>query len=342
MTNQKEPIFDVAQLAMVSLYTPELEESLAFFNVLGMTKVHTDDKGAVYLRAYEDPYSYSLKLIPHHEAGLERASWRATSEFALQRRVEELEGRPEGQSWVEASFGKGRAYQFTTPDNHPFEIFFDVDYYEAADEKISKLNNRPQRRPLHGVPVRRLDHINCLAKNVDDNVEFMTEVLGFKLREYLTKPIGEKAASWLSVSALVHELAFMEDDLKDQYEDYRFHHIAFWYGDPQDLEYLSDALTELDYKIEAGPLKHGVSQAKCMYVIEPGGNRIELFGDTGYLIFDPTFKAVEWKVADAEKAIIWYGAPLPHSYFRYGTPVLEDPEITQFYEHIEPIKPAIV
>lgn len=338
MTIHTEPIFDVAQLAMVALYTPKLTESLEFFYVLGMKQVHTDEAGAVYLRAYEDPYKYSLKLIPHHEAGLAKVSWRATSEQALQRRVKELEGRTEGRGWVEASYGRGKAYEFTTPEGHPFEIFFDVEYYEATGDTASKLNNRPQRRPLHGIPVRRLDHVNLLAKNVDSNVDFMRDALGFKLREYLSKPTGEKGASWLSVSALVHEIAFMEDDLKDLYDDYRFHHIAFWYGDPQDLEYLGDALTELDYKIEAGPIKHGVSQAKCMYVIEPGGNRVELFGDTGYLIFDPTFEPVEWKVADAEKAIIWYGAPLPHSYFRYGTPIIEDTEITPFYKDLEVIK----
>ena len=32
-----------------------------------------------------------------------------------------------------------------------------------------------------------------------------------------------------------------------------------------------------------------------MYVIEPGGNRIELFGDSGYLIFDPDWKTIEWR-----------------------------------------------
>ncbi len=28
-----------------------------------------------------------------------------------------------------------------------------------------------------------------------------------------------------------------------------------------------------------------------MYVIEPGGNRVELFSDPGYLIFGPTLEA---------------------------------------------------
>ncbi|MBL1223615.1 VOC family protein [Enterococcus sp. BWR-S5] len=330
-TKNLEPLFEVAQLAMVNLYTPKLEESIKFFEVMGMIVVHTDEEGSVYMRAYEDPYKYSMKLTPHHEAGLVKASWRATSQAAMDRRVEVLSNLPQGKGWVEPAYGRGKAYEFTSPDNHLFEIFFDVEYYEAPEELKSKLNNRPQRRPLTGVPVRRLDHMNCLAKDVDKNVDFFTEHLGFNVREYLAKEDGSKGAAWLSVSPLVHEIAFMTDGMMEKAAPGRLHHVAYWFGDPQDLEYLSDALTELGIPVEAGPLKHGVSQAKCMYAIEPGGNRIELFGDTGYLIFDPTWKPVEWNIDDAEKAIIWYGAGLPHSYFRYGTPVIEDSEIKPFY-----------
>ena len=82
---------------------------------------------------------------------------------------------------------------------------------------------------------------------------------------------------------------------------------------------------EYGIPIEAGPLKHGVSQALCMYIIEPGGNRIELFGDSGYLIFEPDWEPRKWTGDMKEQAIIWYGGKLPKTYFRYGTPVINDP-----------------
>ena len=104
----------------------------------------------------------------------------------------------------------------------------------------------------------------------------------------------------------------------------RLHHLAFWYGAPQHLDDLSEACMEWNIPIEAGPLKHGVSQARCMYIIEPGRNRIELFGDTGYLILDPDYPTVEWEAKDTELAIIWYGGELPSTYFRYGTPAIVD------------------
>lgn len=59
-------------------------------------------------------------------------------------------------------------------------------------------------------------------------------------------------------------------------------------------------------------------------MFEPGGNRVELFGDTGYLIFDPEWKTVVWDVAnesDLEKSSIWFGGQLPETFYTYGTPV---------------------
>lgn len=79
----------------------------------------------------------------------------------------------------------------------------------------------------------------------------------------------------------------------------------------QHLMDVSELLVEHGVKIEAGPGKHGVSQAYLLYVIEPGGNRVELFGYTGYQIFDPDWKTVEWKGKDLEHAIIWYGSIRP-------------------------------
>jgi catechol 2,3-dioxygenase len=100
----------------------------------------------------------------------------------------------------------------------------------------------------------------------------------------------------------------------------RLHHIAYWYGYPQHLMDIADVLVENGIEIEAGPGKHGISQAYFMYVFEPGGNRVELFGDNGYLIFDPDWEPVTWREENLDKGIIWYGSPLPAEYFMYGTP----------------------
>ena len=62
MTNYQEPIYDVAQLAHVELFSPKLEESVEFFTrFLGM-EVTARAGQSVYLRAYEDFYHNTLKI----------------------------------------------------------------------------------------------------------------------------------------------------------------------------------------------------------------------------------------------------------------------------------------
>jgi catechol 2,3-dioxygenase len=271
---------------------------------------------SVYLRAYEDFYHHTLKITESVQAGSGHVAWRATSPQALERRVAALEATGLGKGWIEGDLGHGQAYQFTTPDGHKMELLWDVDYYQAPPEKRTALLNRPQRRPVHGIPVRRLDHVNFLASSVTPNREFMAEQLGFRLREHVVLDDGTELAAWMSVSALVHEVAFMGDQTGSRG---RLHHVCYWYGYPQHLSDLSDILTESGIKIEAGPGKHGISQANFLYVIEPGGNRIELCNAVGRLVFAPDWETVTWTQAERAKGQAW-GLKTIDSFHTHGTP----------------------
>lgn len=317
----QEQIHDVAQLAMVELFTPKFEESLWFFHdVLGMTPTE-DDGTSCYLRAYEDRYHHSLKLTRADHAGVGVVAWRASSPQALDRRVAEIEASGKPGQWVEGHKGYGRAYEFATPDGHKQHLFWDVEYFQPSADQKSKLLSRPQKRPLRGVPVRRIDHINLLTSDVTENAKFMQDTLGFLKRENVVFGGQEELACWLSVSPLVHEVAFTKDQAGP---GNRLHHLAFWYGNQGQMLDLADILMEYDVHVEAGPAKHGISQAHFMYVYEPGGNRIELFGDTGYLIFDPEWKTLTWTEENFfNGGGVWYGGELPQDFFVYGTPLVE-------------------
>ncbi len=318
--------FDVAQLAHVELYSPKPEETLKFFtDYLGL-QVSAKEGQSVYLRAYEDFYHHTLKITEGKEAGMVHTAWRASSEAALQRKVETLQRSGYGKGWIDGDLGHGKAYQFQTPDGHQMELLWDVEYYQAPEDQKTKLKNRPQKRPNIGVPARRLDHVNLMCSDVTKNKNFMADELGFKLRENIIMNDGSEIGAWMSVSPLVHEVAFMGDRTGALG---RFHHLAYWYGYPQHLMDLADLFAENDIQIEAGPGKHGVSQAYFMYVFEPGGNRVELFGDAGYLIQDPDWKTVTWTEDELDKGIIWYGSPLPEEYFLYGTPDNKTTKIIQ-------------
>ncbi|HEX9074141.1 MAG TPA: catechol 2,3-dioxygenase [Anaerolineae bacterium] len=313
---------DIAQLVSVALFTPKPDESVAFFHdLLGLEISHREGQ-SVYLRGYEDFYQYTLKLTEAPQAGLEQVTWRAASPEALERVAKRIDATGLGVGWANNDYAHGRAYRFCTPDGHPMKVLWDLDYFQAPPELKSKLRNRPSRRPLRGVPVRRIDHVNLMVSDVPGNRRFMQEVLDFKLREQKIGDGGAEVGAWLSVSALVHEIALMRDASGSRG---RFHHVAYWYGEPHHLLDIADILSERDVRIETGPAKHGTSQAYFLYCFEPGGNRVELFGDTGYLIFDPDWKTVVWNVAnevDLEKSSIWFGGQLAKSFYRYGTPVV--------------------
>jgi catechol 2,3-dioxygenase len=314
----------IAQLAHIELLTPRLEESVWFFReVLGLEESARQGR-SVYLRAYEDFYHHTLQLTETTGPGLGHIAWRASSEEALAEAARSLERAGWGRGWTDGDLGHGPAYRFLTPDGHPMEVLWEVARCDVPAEKKSLLPNRPQKRPLRGVPVRRLDHVNLMARDVRAVRECMQQVLGFRLREQKLGKDNVEVGAWMSVSPLVHEIAVMRDGTGAAG---RFHHVAYWYGYPQHLIDAADVCVDYGITIEAGPGRHGPTQGMFMYVFEPGGNRVELFGDIGYLIFDPDWKTVVWDVAresDLERSTIWFGGKLPDTFYTYGTPSREE------------------
>ncbi|MBX6340976.1 MAG: VOC family protein [Thermomicrobiaceae bacterium] len=319
MVDTQVPV--VATLAHVELLSPKPAESLWFFtNVLGMTEVGREGQ-SVYLRAYEDVYHSTLKLTEAEQPGLGHCAWRVSAPQLLDEAAARIEAAGYGLGWRDGDLDHGPAFQFRTPDGHRMELLWEVTKYQAPPDQQTTLRNRRQRRPLRGVPVRRIDHINCFVRDVEGNEAFLRDQLGFKLRETKIGEDGSKVGSWLSVSPLVHEIAIMRDGTG---QGNRLHHVAYWYGYPQHCFDVADACRDWGITIEAGPAKHGTTQAMFLYVYEPGGNRIELFGDAGYLIFDPDWDTIVWDVsyeADLYASSVWLGAQaMPGSFYVYGTP----------------------
>jgi catechol 2,3-dioxygenase len=323
MTTPAEPNLDVAQLAHIELLTPDPEGSLGFFtDLLGMVETGRSG-GSIYLRGYEEFYHHSLKITAASCAGLGHIGWRARSPKALERRVAAIEAKGLGRGWIDGDVGHGRAYRFDTPEGHPMELFFDVDYVAAPAGEGTSLRNRPQRRPRSGVPVRRIDHLNVMAADAGACRDFLVEVLGFRESErVVADDSGAVVASWLSVTNLSHDIAIVPEPTAMRG---RFHHVCFHYISSQHLFDLAELAKEAGITIEHGPGRHGIGGATFLYLREPGGNRIEVMGDPGYMIFDPTWKTVVWKGSEvAEAAAVWTGSPLPDSFWVYGTPAPEE------------------
>ncbi len=146
---------------------------------------------------------------------------------------------------------------------------------------------------------------------------WLQETLDFNLREhlYVDEEEATEAGAWLSVTSQVHDVALMQDATG---QNGRLHHICYYLDNREDVLRAADILSDEGIKIEAGPGKHGITQAFFMYLLEPGGNRVELFSG-GYEIFAPDCQPIKWTKDEIERSIIWWGAPLPQEFFIYGT-----------------------
>jgi len=319
-----EPIRDIAHLGHVELLTPKPEESLRFFrDVLGMEETAHEGQ-SVFLRGWGDYERHTLKLTEAAHGGAGHTAWRAVSPEALERRAKALEASGQGRGWIAGDIGHGPAYQFTDPDDHLMEVYYEAEKYRAPDDLRPALKNQPQRYTGRGVGVRRLDHINVLCEEVTPNREFMAAQLGFLTREHVILDDGTEAGAWISVTPLVHDIAYTLDATRSRG---RLHHLAYWLDNREDILRAADILLENGIIIETGPSKHAVTHGFFLYCFEPGGNRIEVFSG-GYLIFAPDWEPIVWTQAERAKGQAW-GLRLPESFHSYGTPDVHVPKEDQ-------------
>jgi catechol 2,3-dioxygenase len=319
MPTAEEPSMDVAHLGHVEMLTPKLDESRRFFvDVLGMTESGRQGD-SVFLRGWDDYEMYSLKLTGSKTSGLGHAAFRARSPAALTRRVAALERSGLGIGWREHEFGHGPAYQFRDPDGHVLELYHETQWYEPPAELRPALKNQAQRFPARGVNVRRIDHFNCLAKDVKANREFFEQVLGFRLTEQIVLDSGVEAGMWMTCTNKSYDFAYT---LEAHGVSGRFHHVTFALDSREEILRAADIFLEAGVFIETGPHKHAVQQTFFLYVYEPGGNRVEVANAGARLILAPDWRPIRWSEAERKKGQAW-GLKTIESFHTHGTPPLE-------------------
>ena len=310
-----EPMYELAHLGHAELLTPAYDESLRFFvNIYGLDLVH-EANGSAYLRAWGDHDLTTLKLTASQQAGLGHVGWRTVSPQALERRVAALETGGVAGEWTSGDFGHGRAYSFTAPSGQRMELYFEAEKYRSPAGLRSYLPNQPQSSVSRGAGAARIDHINVLARDVPAAREFMCQALGFKLREYLIPPGQPEAGAWLSLMNKAHDLAITREPAG---ATGRLHHLAYAVENREDVLRAADIFCELGVAIEFGPAKHSRTQGFFLYVLEPGGNRVELFSG-GIHIFAPDWEPVLWTTEGQGRSTAW-GMDVPESFHSHATP----------------------
>lgn len=289
--------FLISQLAHVELFTPKPDESVHFFKeIWGLEETERVGQ-SVYLRAWDDLYHHSLKITEAKGPGLAHIGWRATSKESIEEAAKIIEMKGLGKGWIDGDQGHGPAYQFYTPGGHLSEIFWDVSWYEAPIEKKSVWNNRPQKLVRRGVGVRRLDHVTCVTPTPTECREFYQD-LGFKWNEAIyTSKSNKEIASWMAVSSLSHDVAFLELPYYPNGGRAGLEHVCYAVDSREEVLLAADTLIEHGFKLAGGPTRHGVGEGFYLYVYEPGGNKIELYSGS-HLIFAPDYGPVKWKIEE--------------------------------------------
>jgi catechol 2,3 dioxygenase len=308
--------YDVAHLGHVEVYTDKFDESLDFFTrVYGLTQSARDDKSA-YLRAFDDYEFHTLKLTRHHTTGVGHISYRVSSPEALERRVMAIEEAGYGIGWDDGDLGHGRAYRFSDPFGHIFELYWETRKYQAPGEEKPALKNIAQRYHGRGCCPRRLDHVNLLAEDVTLFRDFMVTCLGSRVTEQIRLDNGRLGGCWFTINNKTYDLACAEEHGGG---NGRLHHVTYATDQREDILRAADIFLENGVHIETGPHKHAIQGTFFLYVWEPAGNRMELANAGARLILQPDWETVTWTEADRKKGQAW-GLKTIESFHTHGTP----------------------
>ena len=317
---QEEPIMDVAHLGHLELLTPTPEKSLDFFvNVLGMTKSGRQGE-SVYLRGWDDYERYSLKLTG---PGL-RASGTPRSARAAHRRCNAGWQRWRRRAWpsggTRASWATARPSSSAIRTGICWKSTIETEWYQAPEALRPALKNQAQRLPARGVNVRRIDHFNCLAADIQANREFFQSTLGFRLTEQIVLDDGTEVGMWLTATNKSYDFAYTREahGVKG-----RFHHVTFALDSREAILQAADVFLENGVFIETGPHKHAVQQTFFLYVYEPGGNRVEVANAGARLVLAPDWKPITWTETERKKGQAW-GLKTIDSFHTHGTPPLPE------------------
>ena len=232
------------------------------------------------------------------------------------RRVAAIEALGAGIGWVEGDLGHGRAYRFRDPDDHVFEIYFDTIKYVAPPHERPALKNQPQRNHGRGCAVRRLDHLNLLARDVGVIRDFLPKALGSRVTEQIVLDSGEVGGCWFTVNNKSYDIAYTRDYTGSTG---RFHHVTYAVDQREHVLEAADIFLENGVHIETGPHKHAVQQTFFLYVYEPAGNRVEIANAGARLILDPDWETVTWTETERKKGQAW-GLKTIESFHTHGTP----------------------
>jgi catechol 2,3-dioxygenase len=297
------PPFNIVRLSHVEYRVLDLAKSRAFYvDTLGLQVTHEDDN-SLYLRAMEERGHHCIKLVKGDKSEVGVLGFKLYDTPDLEKAETFFKAKGLPTEWVENPF-MGKTLRTVDPWGIPLEFYVKMDRLAPIHQQYKLYN---------GVRPLRIDHFNMFSADVDASVAFYNE-LGFRTTEYTEdEESGRVWAAWMHRKGGVHDVAFTNGSGP------RLHHTAFWVPSALSIIDLLDLMATTGWvdNIERGPGRHGISNAFFLYILDPDGNRIEIYV-SDYQTCDPDLEPIKWDLKDPHRQTLW-GAPAPRSWFENGS-----------------------
>ncbi len=287
----------VMRLGFVQVRETDLDKASEYYtNVLGLQEVTRQD-GKRYFKCW-DEYDHHSMVIENGGLGLVKMGYKVESQDDLAQieNAAETFGLKVNRVSAGENLGQGQAIRCILPSEHVLELYAEA---EQLGTQVGVLNPDPWPSGQAGIAPSRLDHMLVTAEDVQANVDFFTQVLGFRMSERIVpdQNSDELLGAFLFCSNKAHDIAFVKGP------NGKLHHYAFWLDSWNDILRAGDTLARNNLKIDMGPTRHGITRGTTIYFFGPNGNRNEVFSG-GYMTY-PDFPCITWTADQIGKAIFY-------------------------------------
>jgi catechol 2,3-dioxygenase len=268
-----------------------------YTEVIGLDITGRDDKGRVYLKAWDELDHHSIILRQADIPGCDFIAFKVDSKATLERLARDVEKFGCKVNYLPAGelMETGERVRFQIPTGHHVELYAEK---TKVGNGLGNVNPAPWPDGLHGMQPPRMDHWQIHGIELPGSVELFTKVLGFGWTERVSDG-NTLMAAFLSCSTKPHDIAFIKDfELQD-----RFHHVAFYLNTWEEVLRAADIIGKKNVSLDIGPTRHGITRGQTIYFFDPSGNRNEVFSG-GYMYY-PDMPTIEWTMDELGRAIFY-------------------------------------
>lgn len=253
----------ISQVSHAELAVGDIEEAVGFHvDVLGMNELGRAD-GKVRLSAGVD--GGCDLILASGGTGVRRFALRVDSAEDLdyyRRRL--ANAAVDTDTSTDEHPGVQRMLRFTTPSSHTMEL-------AVLDDDPTTYVHPSRAQHRAGIRALDFDHITLQAEDPKPLVDFLVELLDFRISDIFAPEPGVIGAAWLRASDLHHDVAIISTPESGK----SLHHYALGMESFDHLKVAADELARRGVPIETGPGRHGVGANLYTY-FWAAGNRYEL------------------------------------------------------------------